>query len=137
MSDSRVYKIFISHAWNYNSEYIKLNEFLREAKSFNFQVTSITNTGSINPENKEALKESIKKQIRHAEVVVVLTGMYGYNSEWLEFEIDFARIWNVPVIYVKPWDGRNIHPTLAGRIRELISWSTAHIVSAIKNSVYM
>lgn len=135
MSDSRVYKIFISHAWNYSSEYLKIKEFLQEAKSFNFQIVSVPNTGSVDPDDKAGLRESIKKQIRYSEVVVILAGMYSYNTEWLDFEMDFARIWNVPIIIVKPWDNRSIPPALAARGGELVGWSTALLVSAIKNAV--
>ncbi len=132
MADNRTYRIFISHAWNYNAEYLKLIEYLRGAKNFNFINCSINNTGRIDPENKEALRESIITQIRPVDAVVMLAGMYSRSSEWLDFELKYAKMWNKPIVVVKPWEGGLIPAALSERDFHIVDWITSMMVDAIK-----
>lgn len=126
------YRLFISHAWKYDSEYDKIIRFLNESPFFSYSNYSVPQTNPVIANNDTALKEELRQQIRPVEVVVVLGGMYVSHSEWINFEIDYAKLLGKPILGVKPWGSERIPSAIQNNANEIVGWSTSSIVSAIR-----
>jgi hypothetical protein len=126
----RDYQVFISHAWDYNEEYYRLEEMLRDAPNFAWTNLSVPEHDPIR--DADALKYELNAQMRPANVVLVLAGMYAARRNWIDYEIGFARRIGRPIVGVVPW-GQVQTPVVVRRAAvEMVGWNTASIVQAIR-----
>jgi hypothetical protein len=126
----RTYKIFISHAWDYNDDYYRCEKFLNEAPNFQWANLSVPEHNPI--ATSEQLTAELRNQMRPADVFMILGGMYVSHSEWIQFEIDFARRIGRPIIGIQPWGSTNVPLAVQRGATEIVGWNGASIVSAIR-----
>ena len=84
------------------------------------------------PKSKKDLKEALKRQIRPANIIIILAGMYATHSDWIEFEIDYAEELKKPMIGVKPRGQQRIPKVVQDAVKEMVGWNTSSIVRAIR-----
>jgi len=132
MPELHTYKLFISHAWDYNDEYYRMIDMLNQAANFKYANYSVPEHNPVDPQEK--LKEALKRQIRPVEVVLILSGMYVDYSKWIQFEMDFAESLVKPIIGVKPWGQQRIPVELQDTAVEMVGWNTSSIVDAIRQN---
>jgi hypothetical protein len=130
MAILRTYKIFISHAWDYNDEYYKLEKFLNDAPNFRWKNLSVPEHDPIL--NREQLAYELNNQMRPASVFLILAGMYVAHSDWIQYEITFARRIGRPIIGIRPWGSVAAPVAVQNAAVEMVGWSTDSIVSAIR-----
>lgn len=126
------YRLFISHAWNYSDDYYRLCNLLNNKSYFLWTNYSVPKHDPF--ETMIGLKENLKKQIRPVNAVIVLAGMYANYSEWIEFEIEFSKSINKPIIVIKPWGQERVPQYLQDNATVIVGWNTDSIVEAIRNS---
>jgi len=80
---------------------------------------------------KSQLQEELKGQIRPVEVVIILGGMYVAYSDWIQFEIDFAKP-KKPIIGLKPWGAQVMPQAITNAADIIVGWNTDSIVNAIR-----
>jgi len=97
-----MYNIFISHAWDYNDEYYRLEELLNDADGFEWKNYSVPEHDEIDSTSDEELEEALRNQIRPTNVVLITSGMYVAYREWIQKEIDIALEMNKPIIGIMP-----------------------------------
>lgn len=97
----RDYKIFISHAWKYNADYYRIEEWLNEAPNFIWTNVSVPEHDAI-ADGKE-LEYHLHNQMRPAHIFIILSGLYVAHSGWIQYEINFARRIGCPIIGIRPW----------------------------------
>lgn len=138
MPSLKTYDIFISHAWKYGEQYTDLMDLLEKAPNFNFRNYSapsdnpLKNLNNTDVKNKSEITSAIKRKIKPVNAVVVISGMYANNREWMEKEIEIAQEYNKPIIALKPWGNTNI-PTYIQNVSDVIvAWNTSSIVGAIR-----
>src|SRR5947209_5424238 len=108
LPELRTYKLFLSHSWGYSDEYNELVALLNKTLlRFRWEDLSIT-VGAPVPPNP-ALKRSyrsvlieVETRIRQADCVLVLAGMYGSWSSWIQSEMESAHDNGKPIIGVEP-----------------------------------
>lgn len=134
----KTYNLFISHAWKYGAEYERLVNLLKQANNFewkNYSAPSekpLQNLDSSDVTTKSEITSAIKRKISPVHAVVVISGMYANNREWMEKEIEISKDFNKPIIAVKPW-GNVVMPTYISYIATtVVNWNTDSIVSAIR-----
>lgn len=130
MPELHRYRIFISHAWDYNEDYYRLIEYLNDAPNFVYSNYSV-------PQHDPAhggLREALRRQIRPVEVVLILAGMYANSSDWIQFEIDFASGLSKPMVGVRPWGSQRAPVAVQGAVNEMVGWNTPSIVAAIRRN---
>ena len=132
MPELKTYDVFISHAWTYNSDYYRLVEMLNKAPNFKWRNYSVPEHDPLKPKSKKDLKEALKRQMRPANIIIILAGMYATHSDWIEFEIDYAEELNKPMIGVKPWGQQRIPKVVQDAVKEMVGWNTSSIVRAIR-----
>ncbi|MFN7022154.1 MAG: TIR domain-containing protein [Phycisphaerales bacterium] len=127
----RQYKVFISHAWKYNEDYNRIVKFLNEAPNFIWENLSVPEHDPI--KNSEQLTYELNAQMRPANVFLILAGMYVAHSDWIQYEINFARRIGRPIIGIRPWGAVNMPLAVQMGADEIVGWNTDTIVSAIRH----
>lgn len=130
MPHLRVYNVFISHAWDYNESYYRLVSYLDAAPNFQWKNLSVPEHDPIL--NNDQLVYKLNAQMRPAHVFLILAGMYVGHSEWIQYEINFARRIGRPIVGVRPWGSERVPDAVQRGADELVGWNTDSIVSAIR-----
>lgn len=134
----KTYDLFISHAWKYGDEYDRLVELLDNANNFSWRNYSapkqkpLQNLDSSDVKTKSEITSAISRKISPANVVVVISGMYANNREWMEKEIEIAQDYKKPIIAIKPWGNSNIPVYITNIATITVNWNTDSIVNAIR-----
>ena len=125
------YQLFISHSWR-NKEYDNLIGLLNEARYFHSLNYSVEKSEPLPVHSSLALHNGLKNKIAHANIVLIIAGMYVNYSDAIQDEIDIAVAYNKPIIAVVPWGQANI-PTIVQQVaKEIVGWNRDSIVRAIR-----
>jgi hypothetical protein len=126
----REYKVFISHVWHRSEHYQRVVDWLNEAPNFVWTNLSVPEHNPIHDTNQ--LEYELRGQMRPADVFLILGGMYATRSEWIDFELSFARRIGRPIIGIKPW-GAQVMPIAVTNVASVIvGWNGGSIVQAIR-----
>jgi hypothetical protein len=130
MPGLRTYSVFICHDWEYSPEYTRVCEFLDGAPNFRWENRSVPEHDPL--ANDETLQYELRNQIRPADVMLVCAGMYTAHSEWMDWEMAFARRIGKPIIGVIPWGNRRVPVAVQKNATDTVGWNTSTIVAAIR-----
>ena len=76
--------------------------------------------------------DAIENQMRFAQIVLIIAGMYVAYSAWIQFEIDYAVRTGKPIIGIRP-RGAEVTPTaVSGSADVMVGWDTPTIVRRIR-----
>ena len=128
----RRYYGFISHAWTNNGEYNRLATMLKTAINFDFYNYSVTSHAPLTPRTLRELGPALENQMRYAQVVLVIAGMYVAYREWINFEIDYAVRTGKPIVGIQPRGGQVTPRAVSQNAKIIVGWNTNSIVSAIR-----
>ena len=106
---------------------------LKNAKRFEYRNYSVPKYDPLHAKNKKQLVKELRDQIRPANAVLIICGMYVKHREWIQKEIDIAREMKKPIIGISPHGAERI-PQEIQDIAPIISWRTVKIVDAIRHS---
>ena len=129
----KIHHIFISHAWKYNEGYYKIIEWLNDsAIKYSYRNYSVPEHDPF--DNDTNLKIALTNQIKPANVVLILSGMYASYSKWIDYEIDEAIRMGKYIIGVMPWGQERIPSKIQNNANIMVGWNSNSIIDAIKNS---
>lgn len=129
----RRYRIFISHAWDYD-EYERIKEFLNSTPNFLYSDYSVPYDNSLIAKRKSELKELLKNLIRLSQIVLVPAGMEVNYREFILFELNFAQELEKPIVGIAPWGAQRIPRIVSQSAWEIVRWNRASIVDAIRRN---
>ena len=132
MPQLKTYDVFISHAWNYHEDYLRVVQFLDDAQYFNWRNYSVPEHDPVDANSNRMLKEALKRQMRPANIVLILSGMYAAHSGWIDFEIEFSLQITKPMIGIRPWGQQRIPKIVSDNVDVMVGWQTDSIISAIR-----
>ncbi len=132
MPSLKTYDLFISHAWQYDNDYYRIVDFLKEASMFQWRNYSVPRHDPLDANNAYRLKAALRRQIRPVNAVLIISGMYVNYREWIQYEIDLAQEYSKPVIGVKPWGAEHIPAAVQLAAVTMVGWNTSSIVDAIR-----
>jgi len=127
--------IFISHAWTYSSHYWTVVKWLNEADNFNWKNCSVPNHDALLDKTSKGLSEGMSRQIRPAQAVVILAGMYAAHSAWIDYEIEEAKRMGQAIIGVKPWGQERVPLSVqnaADLSGKMVGWNSSSVVQEIR-----
>ncbi|NJD54960.1 MAG: TIR domain-containing protein [Nitrospirae bacterium] len=124
------YRIFISHAWDYNEEYYRLERMLLEHPNFDVRNYSVPKHDPL--DTSAQLKKKLLDQMNPVQVVLVLGGMYAAHSAWIQFEINEAKRLQKPIIGVRPWAQVRIPQAVQEAANVMHGWNAGPIVASIR-----
>jgi len=132
VSESNPIRVFVSHLFQEDPDYLRVFEFLESVDRFFYLNCS-------KPENMpasgglEAMKDELIAQIKEAEAVIVLATHYEANKDLIAFELDVAEANDKPVIAIRPFGGVSETPAeLEARVKEHLSWNERDIADALR-----
>lgn len=126
----RIYSVFICHDWEYSNEYNRICELLAAAPNFRWRNLSVPEHDPLDTD--DMLQKNLRDQIRPADVMLVLAGMYTARSEWMDWEMSFARRIGKSIIGVRPWGNVQLPVVVQQNADEIVGWNTDTIVAAIR-----
>lgn len=129
------YKLFISHAWAYSDRYQRAVKFLNDAPNFLWSNFSVPEDDAFPRMSSEQLTEAMRRQIRPVQCVVIVSGMYVNHSEWIQFEMDFAKSLGKPILGIKRWGEQRTPQSVIDVADEMVAWNSNSIVAAIRRLV--
>lgn len=133
------YRLFISHAWKYGDDYIRLTNLLDNAPRFSYwnysapQEKPLFPSGT--PYTNNDIARKITDKIAPSQVTLVISGMYTAYSDWMRYEIDESLRMGKPIIGIIPWGNNTIPQYVRTHADDIVGWNTASIVSAIRKLV--
>jgi len=84
------------------------------------------------PVNDAELAYELRNQMRPADAFSIIAGMYAAHREWIDFELSFARRIGNPIIGITKWGAERVPVSIQDAAREVVGWSSASIVRAIR-----
>lgn len=126
------YRLFISHAWNYSDKYDRAVRFINDASNFRWTNYSVPIDKKFERMSRSNLEEELRQQIRPVQCVVVLAGMYAAHSDWIQFEIDFARYLKKPILGIVPWGAQRTPIFVSLAANKMVKWNSSSIVDGIR-----
>jgi len=136
MPELRIYDLFISHAWKYDDDYDRLVRMLEGAANFLWRNLSVPRHDPLFPPTsivgRARLHSALDEQIRRAQCVLVIAGMYAHHRDWIQTEIDIANGYHKPIVAVEPWGQLMIPASVRVAADEIVGWRTERIVGAIR-----
>ncbi len=128
-----MYNLFISHSWSYSDAYDKLVTLLDDAKYFSYRNYSVPKDDPIhNANNSKELYEAIKQQVRYANVVIILAGVYSSYSKWIDKEIEIAQDLGKPILAIEPWGSERTSVRVKNAADKIVKCNTNSIVDGIR-----
>jgi hypothetical protein len=70
--------------------------------------------------------------MRPADVFLIVAAMYAAHSDWIDFELQFARRIGRAIIGITTWGGERIPVAIQNAAREIVGWNGGSIVAAIR-----
>lgn len=126
----RLYSLFICHDWEYSDDYYRVCQFLERAPNFNWEDLSVPEHDPLDTD--DMLEKNLRDQIRPADVMLVLAGMYTAHSAWMDWEMSFARRIGKPIIGIRPWGNVQVPIVVQQNATEIVGWNTSSMVDAIR-----
>ena len=130
MPTLRTYSVFICHDWEYSDEYYRVCEFLDDAPNFLWKNLSVPEHDRL--DTNDMLQKNLRDQVRPADVMLVLAGMYTARSGWMDWEMNFARRIGKSIIGIRPWGNAQLPVVVQNNADEIVGWNTASIVGSIR-----
>ena len=126
--------IFISHAWKYNKHYRTIVDWFDDTPNFSWSNCSVPSHDGLPDRSTAGLKKGMTKQIRPAQIVIILGGMYAAHSDWIEYEISEAKRMDKTIIGVKPWGQERVPLVVQNAsVCPVVGWNRASVVQAVRN----
>lgn len=129
------HKLFISHAWKYSERYQRAVKFLNDASNFSWTNFSVPEDDAFPRMSSEELTEAMRRQIRPVQCVVIVSGMYVNHSDWIQFEMNFAKSLGKPILGIKRWGEQRTPQSVVDAADEMVAWNSSSIVAAIRRLV--
>jgi len=126
------YRLFISHAWRYSEGYNRAVQFLNAAPNFLWSNYSVPVDKKFVGMNDSQLQQQIGYQINPAQCVVVLSGMYAHHSDWIIYELAYAKALGKPILGIVPWGQERTPAVVQQYATKMVNWNTASIVAGIR-----
>lgn len=132
MSESNPIRVFATHCFDENDDYLRIFEFLESVDGFYYlnvsQPENLPTTGG-----PQELKDELIRQIKAAEAMFVLPVTFEENKDLGNFMMDVAEANNIGMITIRPFGGlHETPPELVQRCAEHIEWNDREMVDALK-----
>lgn len=132
MSDSDPFRLFATHLWVKDDDYLRLFEYLNDVE--NFFYVNLSDPDDRPPSmSVEHVQTGFNKQMKDAEVVIALSSQYVTDANMLQYQLDLARALSKPVVAVEPFGPTSVLKPVKDRAAEVVPWYNRSIVDAIRH----
>lgn len=132
MSESNPIRVYVSHLFREDADYLRVFEFLESMDRFFYinvaKPENMPSTGGM-----EDIKDEYIAQIKAGEAVIVLPEHFTESPDLVSFQMDVADANDRPIITIRPFGGMSDTPDeLQQRVKENIEWNNREIADALK-----
>lgn len=131
MSEKNPIRLFVTHAWAENEDYLRVFEFLESARNFYYR-----SCGALDRrpgDDVEAQREVLRGQIRPAEVVIATASLLRSHSSLLVFQMTFAQASRKPVLLLPSFGLQTDIPKgVQDLATETVGWDERALVDALR-----
>ena len=134
-----MYDIFITHAWRYHDDWIRLGNLFDAEKSIKWRNFSVPwYDPALDPNTElgaKAIRNWIDGQIRPVIGTVFLDGVYAVKSTrvWLELEVELSRTHKKPVVALPAHGTTTVSAEAAALADQVVDWNAIGIVRALES----
>ena len=131
MSQRDPIRVFVTHCFEEEDDYLRVFEYLESANNFFYRNYSTPERPPV--QDKEALKEDLRRQIAPVECVIALPDAYERNQDLLTFQLLYAQASHKPVVLMKRFGSPAAVPKpLAELADEVVEWDERALVDAVR-----
>lgn len=105
---------------------------LNNRQYFSWRNYSVPTKKAFGPLASARMKEELRQQIRPVHCVIIIAGMWTSYSDWIQFEIDFSRGIEKPILGVRPWGAQRMPLAVSQASNLVVNWNTDSIVEGIR-----
>jgi len=91
----RTYHVFISHCWEYNSDYYRLVDWLNKENLFKWKNLSVPEERALQEDRR--FESHLRRRLGDSDILLVIIGMEIAHRHWIKWEIKWARIRGIPI----------------------------------------
>ena len=125
-------RVFVTHVWQYHDDYLRVFEYLESSRNFFYRNYS-TPDKAPGGNDKEALREDLRRQIAPVEVVIALSSLYGEHRELFTFQLLYAQANHKPVILLKRFGSQaGAEKAILDLANEVVDWDERALIDAIR-----
>lgn len=131
ISEKNPVRVFVSHLWETDDDYLRVFEFLESSRNFYYRNSSAPEKRPAG--GKEAEREELRRQIAPAEAVIVLASQHARGAELIDFQVNFAKASGKPVIVMTSFGGTGvISKSLQDLADETLDWDERGLTDALR-----
>ncbi len=131
MSENNPIRVFVSHVFAPNVDYMRVFEYLESVDRFYYLNVSDPDTAPGG--GAEGFKNALRQQIDASEAVFLLASLWDDKRDWVEFQINAAKALEKPLILIQPFGRTTQVPgDLSSRVEETVEWNEREFVDALK-----
>ena len=131
MSQANPIRLFVTHVWEDNDDYLRVFEYLESAKNFFYKNYSTPDHPPAG--DKEAQREDLRRQIAPVEAVIAIPSLFLTHRDIFTFELLFAQASEKPVILMKPFgSGKDAPKAILDLATDVVDWDQRALVDAIR-----
>lgn len=132
MSESNPIRVYVSHLFREDAEYLRIFEFLESVDRFFYVNVSkpenIPQSGGV-----DAIKDEYIAQIKLGEACIVLPEHFIENGDLVSYQMDVADANDRPIVVIRPFGGvATTPPELEKRAKEVVEWNNREIADALR-----
>ena len=132
MSEDNPIRVFVSHNFDEDDDYLRVFEFLEGVDRFFYlncsKPENVPGSGGL-----EAIKDELISQIKECEAVIILATHFSENTDLVRFQMDVADANEKPLIAIRPFGGMTESAEeLVNRVNEHVQWNEREIADALR-----
>jgi hypothetical protein len=131
VSENDPFRLFVSHLWENDDDYLRLFEYLNDVENFFYVNLSNPDDAPASPQ-LEAVQSQYKKQMEQAEVALFLASQYVRDAKQFQYQLDLARALSKPVVVIEPFGPDPVLKPVKDRAVEVVPWYNRSMVDAIR-----
>ncbi len=131
MSEQNPIRLFVTHMFSEHPDYSRMFDYLESSRNF-FYVNCSNLEEMPASGGRESIRQVLLKQIRSAEVMLLISSMHQEHRDMISFQINSARAADVPIVGLEPFGGGAMPEVLAAYCDEAVGWNERIIVDAIR-----
>ncbi len=132
MSQDNPIRIYATHLWEEDDDFLRLFEYLSDVDNFFYVNLSEPNSRPSAPD-REAEQAEFRRQMGPAEVVMVLSTQYVTNTGLIIYQMDLAKAMKKPIIAVEPFGPDNILKPVKDKADAVVPWYNRSMVDEIRH----
>lgn len=131
MSEQDPIKVFVTHRFEEQADYLRVFEYLESVEKFFYR--NLSNIENMPSGGTEIVKEELRNQIRDAEVVVLPVGVFEGNTDLMRFQMDVALAFKIPILAIQSFGSTMVMPKeILEDAVDVVDWNERAIVDGIR-----